>query len=184
VKLIDFKDIHKGKAVDILCNGPSRDLYKPTGNIQFCINQYWNYYDVTPTYAICQDTNVHKKGGYPPEGQYPAMWFVPDSGTYRHYEHRCVYPGRGGLYIDTSFKELPIGWRITFAALCQIAQGMGFMELNLYGVDLVGYPQEGKDGFIQTRYGRFFDTFVPQYPGVIRHYGAYEHPKLERVSVS
>jgi hypothetical protein len=108
------------------------------------------------------------------------MWFVPDVGTYRHYEHRCVYPGRGGLYIDTSFKELPIGWRITFAALCQIAMGMGFSEMNIYGFDLIGYPTEAKEDFLDKRYGRFLDLFMETYTGTVNQYGLYECTSLSR----
>lgn len=179
MELSDFSGLHKGLEIDLLLKGPSSSLWQDQGHVTVAVNDYWNSYQTTPMYAICQDARAHKHTGYPPPGRFPAMWFVPDWKTYPEAEHLCAIPMRFGLDIDYSFKgPVPAGWRITTALAMQICAGLGASQINVYGLDLGDdYQKEIRPDAYQwcvDRHRRFFRAFREVFPGQVNLLGSFD----------
>jgi len=154
LRLMQFKDIHKGKRCFIIGNGPSlsvRDLEKLKKEITFATNRIYLLFDQTewrPSYYMIHDSAVLKERHKeiknaiecPLFYAYGSIFELEDfslTGSYFYYLDNRV-DWRPVTHKKPKFSEEPfvMQWGATVTYDCiQLAAYMGFSEIYLIGVD-------------------------------------------------
>lgn len=143
-RILQLKDIHKGKRCFIIGNGPSlrhEDLHMLKDEITFACNSLIKLFDeipFKPTYYFAQDNHIILDNKEHIE-QLQTTRFIKS-----HYANR--YHIKGVTYYKMLFSKKPIGFshdltKVVYSgqtvtySMIQFAAYMGFKEIYLIGVD-------------------------------------------------
>lgn len=167
--LLKFKDIHKGKRVFIIANGPSikhMDLSFLKNEYTICMNRFYMLFDrldFTPNYLVCIEDLVLTQ--FSNDFNQLAMdgvfvnWRLNNK-IASHYlkESFSVMP----FFQNDLTKPTHFGGTVTFACL-QLADFMGFEEIVLIGLDH-SFKEKGTANKVEVRkYEEDESHFDPNY---------------------
>lgn len=167
-KIIQFRNIHKGKRCFVLATGPSLnedDINKLKNEYTFGMNSICLIYDKTdwrPTYFAIQDNEVFAKLQYIIKKYKEVPVFISDNikKKYRKRKDWILFPTdtkyhsyeilKGKYFAkfsDDSYRIVYDGYSIAYSIL-QLAVYMGFKEIYLLGADCT--YTGGKEHFVDA----------------------------------
>ncbi|MBT4922854.1 MAG: DUF115 domain-containing protein [Rickettsiales bacterium] len=142
-ELRSYKNLHKGKKVIIIGNGPSvrlEDLEQFKDYVTFSCNRFHLCYKDTgfrPTYTVCIDPNMIRDFGHDIAKNCENDLFISSSNiTKNHDNAKYIYRHRTLPFVfsEDVAEYVSNGSSVVCVAM-QIACYMGAKEIYLYGVD-------------------------------------------------
>jgi len=159
-RLIDFRNIHAGKAIYVCGLGPSIEGFDPGWEISIGVNDICRYF--CPQYLICVNSHTSFTS---------ERWqYIERAGSAYIFTDRNlkvfnpnIVKFRLGLYAGvewTDYDSLPYTENSPYLALA-LAVFMGAKRIGLIGVDFVDHPNfdSQRTNEAQAQYQRFYDAY-------------------------